>query len=254
MLKSYFDASGKGDTAPFITLSGIAADNELWTEIEDNWNYILQAGPLKATYMHMNEAVQLKREFDKTKGWDDKRVDDLVNALLSYVTTIPTAKYCQFTCTIDMNAYRRLQAENYQMDSFVDICNACCVERMMYWYLKEYRGVDLEAVYYFDKDEPFEPVFKAKWENELERDGDLGTNSVWTPIKCVGTLNMRKTPGLQIADMLAWGNNREAISGTTHQHIALAMRALTKTKHIKWEEGNLRKRYRPLIYKPYEKY
>lgn len=251
MLKSYFDASGKGDTAPFITLSGIAANDDLWAEVEANWNHILQAGTLKAAYMHMNEAAQLKREFDKAKGWDDSTIEQLVNALLSYVTTIPTERYCQFYCTIDMSAYRKLQAETYQMDSPVDICITSCVERVMFWYLHEYKGLDVEASYFFDQGEEFEPVFKAKWEHKLKKEQELGLASIWSHIKQVGTLNMRTTPGLQIADMLAWGNNREVTLGKTHQHLALALRALTKTKWIKWEESNLKKRYRPLIHKPW---
>lgn len=60
---------------------------------------------------------------------------------------------------------------------------------------------------------------------------------------------MRVTVGLQVADMLAWGNNREATLGSSYQHIALTMKRLMPTKEVKWEEQNLRKRYRPLIYK-----
>lgn len=250
VLKSYFDASGKGDNAPFITLAGIAAHDELWREIEEDWNCRLQSGKIKAAYMHMNEAVYLKREFDSAKGWDEKTVGELINALFSDVANIPTERYCQFNCTVDMGAYRKLQAENYQMDSVVDLCNEGCVERMMQWYIREYRGLDYQAMYYFDRDEPFEPVFKAKWERELSRDEQLGTYSIWNHIRCISTLNMRTTPGLQIADMLAWGHNREATGKNTHQHIALGMRALSHTKHFTWNEAELRKRYRPLIYKP----
>jgi hypothetical protein len=121
----------------------------------------------------------------------------------------------------------------------------------MFWYLHEYRGLELQASYYFDDNEPFEPIFKATWDEERERDEELGTISIWSHIKHVGCAEMRSTPGLQVADMLAWGNNREANdSGSTFPHVGLALRSLVPTKSIKWEEVNLRKMYRPLIYRP----
>jgi hypothetical protein len=254
VLKSYFDRSGQEDEK-FVTLAGIAARDDLWADIEHTWEYMLHCDNPKAKYMHMREAVFLRDEFSPAKGWDDKKVGELINFLVSYITGLQLPKYCQFFCSVDMNAYRKLQAESYQMDSVVDICNSYCVERVMDWYLWEYKGgCDLEASYYFDQGEPFEPVFKAKWERETDSEKKLSIYGMWSHIKHVGSLNMRVTPGLQIADMLAWGHNREAMAGERYQHIALTMKRLAPTKGIIWDEVALRKRYRPLIYKPYEKY
>ena len=47
-----------------------------------------------------------------------------------------------------MNAYRMLEKETYQMDSPVDLCNASCTEKIMWWYLTVYKGLDFEAAYY----------------------------------------------------------------------------------------------------------
>jgi hypothetical protein len=235
-----------------MTLSGISAIDTLWDEIEPTWNYILQIGDPKAAYMHMREAVHLNREFERGQGWDHDKVSALVNALLSFVTTINKSAYCQFACTSDMNAYRKLTAETYQLDSPVDICNATCVETVMQWYLLEYKGLDLAASYYFDQGEPFEPVFKAKWERETETDRATGQyNTIWSHIKHVGTANMRTTPGIQIADMLAWARNREENKGTRYEALALAMTRLAPSKWVVWNEALLRKKYQPLIYKPY---
>ena len=109
MLKAYFDKSGQ-ENDRFLTLSGVAARDDTWVEIEENWNYILSVGCPKASFMHLVEALNLRGEFKKAKGWDDPKVWDLINALVSYITTIPKDKICQFTCTIDMTAYRKLQS------------------------------------------------------------------------------------------------------------------------------------------------
>jgi len=204
MLKAYFDKSGQ-ESAKFLTLSGIAAPDDVWVEIEQNWKHILLAGDLKAAYMHMVEAVGLRDEFSPGKGWTREKVFPVINALLSYVTTIPKERYCQFACTIDMDAYRKLRAETYQMESPVELCIILCVDRVVFWYLHEYKDMDLEAIYCFDQNEPFEPIFKAKWEREIERDLWIKTYSIWQHIKDVGSADMRVTVGLQVADMLAWG-------------------------------------------------
>lgn len=255
MLKSYFDRSGQED-AEFLTLSGIAGIDTLWAVIEDTWNHVLHSHNPRAEYMHMVEAVHLRGEFDKAKGWSDEMISGLVNQLISYLSTIPKDKYCQFACVIHMNAYRKLQRETYQLDSPVEMCNDCCVERLMEWYLREYQGgLDVEGHYYFDQGEPFEPVFKTKWRREKARSVHFNEYTVWTHITHVGEAEMRKTPGLQIADMFAWANNREISKLSERwQALALAMRALMPTKWITWNEENLRKIYRPLIYPPYAKY
>jgi hypothetical protein len=250
VLKSYFDCSGKDD-APFITLSGIATNDVIWGEIEANWNCRLQTGTPKASYMHMVEAVHLNREFSPDKGWTDDKVYGLINALLSDITQTPKDKYCQFVCMIDMNAYRKLQAESYQMDSPADILVTSCTDRIMSWYFLEYKGMDLEAHYYFDMDEPFEPIIKARWERELEGCEVPGAYNKWHHIKHIGTAQMRSTIGIQVADMLAWARNREETKkGQRYESLALALTRLSPSHIAFWDEDLLRRKYRPLIYRP----
>ncbi len=53
----------------------------------------------------------------------------------------------------------------------------------MPWYLFEYKGVDLEASYHFDTGEPFELIFKAKWERKREKFDKVGKYSaLWSHI------------------------------------------------------------------------
>jgi len=141
--------------------------------------------------------VHLVKEFDRANGWDYTKASGLINWLLSYVTQFEQThdSYCQFICTIDMEAYRRLEAETYQMDSPIDICNSTCVEGVMAWYISHYKSdLDYKANYYFDMGEPFKPIFEAKWERECKRDEQTSTHSIWSHIKYVGTAPMRETP------------------------------------------------------------
>lgn len=262
MLKSYFDKSGR-EEKKFLTLSGITANDKAWKDIERTWHYMLDTHEPKATCMHMHQAVHLQKEFDRAKGWDDTKASGLVNWLLSYVTQFEQMydSYCQFVCTVDMEAYRKLESETYLMDSPVDICNETCVEGVMAWYISHYKSdLDYEASYYFDAGEPFEPLFKAKWEREKRKDEAIGRYGLWSHIKHVGAVPMHESPGIQIADMLAWGINREKnpVAGSPipkeYEHIALAMTRLAPSFSKLWDESELRQRYRPLVFKPFERF
>jgi len=201
-------------------------------------------------YLHMVEAVPLRGEFASEKGWDDDKVFGLVYSLLSYLTTLPKHQYCHITCTVEMAAYRRLQAESYQLDSPADLCVSTCTVGLFDWYLHSYHGLDLEAHYYFDVGEPFEPILK--WEQELEISERTGDYSFWTHVKHIGPAKMRSTPGLQVADMLAWATNRNLSErAQRYRDLVIALRSLIPSKWVIWDEKLLRKKFRPLIYKPY---
>jgi hypothetical protein len=154
----------------------------------------------------------------------------------------------QFASIVHMDAYRKLHSEHYQLDSPVDICVESCVEKVMHWYMFAYKaGLDFEEHYYFDQGEPFEAVFKAKVNREIKKAEELGQHSIWSHITHIGEAPMRKTPGLQIADMFAWANNREAAKLSPRwQALALAMRTLMPTLWVTWDEKTLRQFYRPL--------
>jgi hypothetical protein len=255
VLKSYFDKSGQEDQE-LLTLSGIAASDEVWKEIEGDWLHMLNNHNPRAEYMHMIEAVHLRQEFSRDKGWDDDKVFGLINQLMSYLTDLPKdGKYCQFGCTLKIGDYTKLQAEGYQMDSPVDLLAIACVRRIQAWYLRDYGGLDLEAHYYFDTGEPFEPIIKARWGQEIERAQEIGEYNDWAHISHIGSAVMRKTPGLQVADMLAWATNRYEINAPKrYSNFATALRALVDSSWTVINEAQLRRKFRPLIYKPYEKY
>jgi hypothetical protein len=247
VLKSYYDRSGQ-ETDSFMTLAGVAASDDVWAEIETKWWEILNNRSPHPSYLHMVEAAGLRDEFSLKKGWDKAKVDTLLSDLMVYLTTIDKERYCQFSVTINMEHYRNLRAKTYQMDSAVDLCIQGCVNRIMAWYFFKYQGTDIEASYFFDRNEPFEPVFHAKWKEETNRDGLTDGHSIWSHISDVGSACKEKVPGIQIADMLAWGSNRQICGYETFAHIATAMHVFIGTHSLLWDEAKLRERFRPLLW------
>jgi len=257
VLKSYFDKSGQED-AQWMTLGAVAAGDQVWAEIEQDWTgFLLNHNP-PANYMHLVEAVPLRGEYSQSKGWDDDKVFGVINSLLSMLSDVLKTHYCHFICTIDMKAYRKLLDEHYQLDSPADLCVTTCVRGIFEWYLSQYQGLDLEAHYYFDIGEPFEPILKAKWERELEASQKTGAYSLWSHIKHIGSAQMRKTPGLQVADMLAWATNRKlqefpgALMRQRYQDLIIPLRSLLPTRYATWDEWRLRRSFKPVIWTPHD--
>src|ERR1022692_4763971 len=111
VIKSYFDKSGQEDQH-LLTAGVVAATDDVWAEIEADWNHILRSNKPPADYMHMVEAINLRDEFRRDKDWDDDHVYGLLNLLLSYLATSPArSKYCHFSCSLKMDDYSKLIAE-----------------------------------------------------------------------------------------------------------------------------------------------
>jgi hypothetical protein len=252
VLKAYLDKSGQEDQELF-TIGAVAASDDVWADIERDWDTILKGNNPSASYMHMVEAIPLRGEFSPDKGWNDDHVFGLTNLLLSYLST-PAPKdryrYCHFSCSLKMNDYRKLRAETYQLDSPADLIASACVRQISTWYFEHYPGLDYEAHYYFDQNEPFEEIIKAKWNRARL---DQNPKYQWGHIAHVGSAVMRKTPGLQIADMIAWATNRHEVKiPQRYDNFIIGMRHLLPSFWTVIDERQLREHFRPLIYHPYE--
>lgn len=250
MLKTYFDKSND-ETKPTMTLSCIAATDSVWTEMDGGWCEILGKHDPPAAFWHMYDAVHLHKPFTAENGWTVEKVAGLTNSLFSYLQIVAEKeKYAQFTCTLDMQSYRKLEAESYQMESPPELLANACMDRIIEWFHFEYKGLELEAHMFFDIGEPFEPIIHARWEHEIEDSQKTGLYNKWAHIRHVGTAPHWITPGIQVADILGWATSREANEFVdSYRHLALAMRSLLPSHWAKINELQLRRRYRPLIYR-----
>ena len=250
VLKTYFDKSND-ERKPTMTLAGVAATDSVWTEIDGGWNEILGRHDPPAAYWHTYEAVHLEGIYTRENGWDEHKVSGLMNTLFSYLQIVAKKeKYAQFTCTVDMDAYRKLDDEGYQMPRPPQLLADECVDRIIEWFLFEYKGLDCESQMYFDMNEPFEPIIHAKWEAEMEDFKKTGIYNKWAHIKYVGTAPHWITPGIQVADLMGWATSRESNEFVdSYKHLALAMRSLLPSHWVKIDERQLRRRYRPWIYR-----
>ena len=74
--------------------------------------------------------------------------------------------------------------------------------------------------------------------------------SIWNMIEQITPVEMRKVPGVQAADILAWSVNREKTKeagkdGTFLRHI---MQQVIPASYVVWDEVKIKKHFKPLLY------
>jgi uncharacterized protein DUF3800 len=136
----------------------------------------------------------------------------------------------------------------------IDMCNQFCSEAVLRWYLLHYPdviNVHTDAVkYFFDRGEYFKTPFENKWNAEKDRAEANGEWSIWKLIEEVASVDMKKTPGIQAADIIAWGMNRETFvrEGEMAKYLGHIIRQVIPSLHAVWDEAKMREQFKPLIY------
>lgn len=256
-LRAYLDSSGKLED-DWMTLVAVAATDDVWDVLEKGWDEILANHTPKGSYIHMREVYRLEKAFDKSMGWNHDNAFGLVNECVAFISTAPKDKLRVFYCSVDLAAWAKLRAETYQMPDPIDMCNTFCSEAVLMWYgfgfapstLMDPRSDSVK--YFFDRNEYFFQPFYEKWNRERNQSDATGRWSLWNAIDEVAPVDMKKTPGIQAADIVAWARNRETFTadGEIYSKMAYILRDVTPTSYVIWNEEKLRKQYKPLIHLP----
>ena len=89
ILQSHADDSGSEQTSHTFVLGGWVAPVASWLDFDLEWQAALD-GPPKLDYFKMTEAMHLRGQFSRDKGWTDAKVavkvDQLIDIILKYVT------------------------------------------------------------------------------------------------------------------------------------------------------------------------
>ena len=253
-LRAYFDSSGKLED-DYITLAGVAANGQMWDEFDREWKRILDAHTPKAQYVHMAEICHQNKAFDRSLGWDDKTAFSLSNNCLVYMSHLDKKRFRVFYCSIDLRAWRVLRSETYQLPDPVEMCNKFCAETVLGWYLHHYPDVidphSDKVAYFFDRGEYFYHPFRKKWEAEKNRAARSHLWSVWPAIEQVSSVDMKTTPGIQAADIIAWAMNRETFAkeGEKARYLGHIIRQVIPSFYVIWDESRMRQEFTPLLYR-----
>jgi hypothetical protein len=251
-IKVHLDSSGKSTVDQFITLAGFAAPDELWANFENEWSQIMTNHSPKSAYVHMKEINSLTKGFEPRFGWNHQNAFGLAGACLAYMSRLDKERFRMFYCTVDIGAWRKLKGEGYELPEPIEMCNEFCVYGVQLWYAYKFPlkteifdlATDGEH-YIFDRNEEFYLPFRAKWNVEKDKFESTGELSPWILIDDVTEADMKKVPGIQAADILAWSVNREhmAPEGYPGKMYLEIMKKVIPSGFVFWDEDKMRKRY-----------
>lgn len=194
-LKCYFDGSQKHGRQ--LTLAAVAGDEAAWARLELDWRNFLASQNL--TYTHMKEAIARKDAFE---GWDKPRRDWFINGLIAFFNLHRSenpGRLHAFTFSVDLKAHMEL-AEAHGLPTPARMCVRSLVPRVVDWYLGFPDKILDVMEFYFDRGEPFMQHIWDDWNSEILR----AVQPAWGLIRTIAPVEMKLTPGIQVADMFAW--------------------------------------------------
>lgn len=157
-----------------------------------------------------------------------------------------------FYCTVDLGAWHKLRGEGYEIPGPIELCNEFSVYAIQLWYAYKFplktEMFDLKTDgehYVFDRNEDFYLPFRAKWYLEKDKFDNTGALSPWVLIDDVTEADMRKVPGIQAADILAWSVNQEHTAPPDFPDKAYLeiMKKVIPSGYMFWDEKAMRKKY-----------
>lgn len=215
-IRGYFDCS-KGNSGR-VTLAGYLASPHVWARFEQAWVEVLSGFAPQCSYLHMRDAMKLRKQFAAANGWSDRRISDLLHELI-HRCFLPSAwsepdgpSLLKLYCTVDSIDWSRACAiaPGLKNHGIAGVC-ARFVAGVALMRLPQAEGKpegcrsgSLELV--FDRGERFKRQIDLAWQSALKR--AVGQRGPLTLISTIREADMRQTPGLQAADFLAWLVNR----------------------------------------------
>jgi Protein of unknown function (DUF3800) len=250
-VRGFLDGSGNLGMN-YLTLAAVATTAEAWGPFEAQWNEILQNHWPQAKYTHMREMYGLVESFDSKFGWTTDNAFQLANKCLALMSWQDKLRFRMFYCAVDLVAHRKLLAEDYVIPNPIDLCNTYCSRSVLGWLLIHFPDKVSHFTdtvkYFFDRNEPFEAPFKAEWNREKDIAEQTGKWSPWQVVEEIGSVEMKKTPGVQAADIIAWAVNRENTKkeGDLAWRMAAVIRDVVPALSVVWDEQKMRQHFSPL--------
>ena len=143
--------------------------------------------------------------FTTTAGWTKDKCERLVWDAVDVLASMDQTKVCGVACAVDIHAHKRLLAVGYRATKPAVICAENGVGYLLNWYTERH---ELELAHlFYDQGEPFIRSIRTRWLNEEQKKSRI-KDPFWGRIANVQPLNMRDTPAIQAADVVAWAFTR----------------------------------------------
>jgi len=196
LYQAYYDGSGN-NVAAAVSLAGAAHFEMAWSDFDADWAKTLRKHG--AECFHMCDAIALQKKFDRRKGWDEKKVNELITDLVA-VMSEHRNRGLQFRgCTILCKDYEAAKRQYKTLRPLPAIAVNFCIGG-----LAVPSGHDLLLC--FDKNEEFMKQIYRVWRHLKAK--PKGRTGWVAQTRNIFNVN-RGYCGIQAADFVAWSLNRE---------------------------------------------
>jgi hypothetical protein len=208
VLKSYFDGANHADLSQHdrVVLAMVSGNCEQWGGLISDWNEMLTR--YNVPYLHVTDAVTLNKPFTVDRGWSDRLVDDFIvdcvriakrhAAMPSLVEGEVRVGLRAITMSIYLEDYKKVREVNPLLpNSVYELCTSEVLGFVFRWGRK--MGAEWHHLY-FDQGEDF----RGHALDRVSLDRVKKTSPIFENVVVNAEVNMRHTPGLQLADLFAW--------------------------------------------------
>jgi hypothetical protein len=220
-ITAYYDGTGSSHPksgSRFLTLAGYVAADDVWPAFETLWHHVLAQwdeakGVRPCEYFHEKEARHLRGHFAPARGWTREKVHalklQLLNDCLSVMVWHYRNRFVGTSCTVSLDDMREALSERpLLLEQYREPESVCVTivlylaKRMLVPSTGGYVPDDASIRLYFDRGERFLNSIHNTWTRRRHEPR-------FKNIVSIETAEMKNTPAIQAADMLA-----------THAHLA----------------------------------
>ena len=176
----------------------------------------------------MTDLVTGNDPFERRNGWTEDKVDKLVSDAKEILKYIDRRHIFTAIFSIDMKACSRLRDQGHDIPDPSVICAEFCLYHLL---TRFYRAHDIELAYlFYDQDEPFIKSIRSRWRKHNDPKKLIVGDSFWGRLANIQPVDMRDTPAIQVADMVAWAATRRILNLPDDKWAPLA-NSLVGTRH-----------------------
>lgn len=200
MVKSYFDGGNQADSALYrvLTLAAFCGNAEQWGRFDREWNLRLKKHG--ADFLHATDALSLQKTFG---NWTNSSTQALIEDCVSVIekhAPIPYKRTGLMPVTVSVilpdfiEALKKVPTLGTPEHTCAVQCASLCFE-----YGERYLKSDQYQLF-FDQGERFCGHLRDRKLNKKS----VRHDAIWKKVGLLAEADMRITPGLQAADLLAW--------------------------------------------------
>ena len=203
----------------------------------------------------MTQLINGEDPFERVVGWTVQKKRELVYDAAEVLRSFKVDRLCAVYATINTSARQRLIDEGFTIADPIDICAQHCLYQALKWHREKHQ---LEIAYlFYDQGEPFKQRIYDLWlPHERQTIKTIG----WGSIGGISEVDMRVTPPIQAADLIAWAisrahrNKDRDIWATLARQLVWTQDPKTRQKHpgmltttgLVLDETQMRQKYKQL--------